>query len=43
MERYVLIKMKNKDFSKVVDEIYLVTGYNHEQYSEYYYSYKKIR
>ena len=43
MEQFILDEMKNKNFSKVVNEIYLVTGYNHEQYPEYYYSYKKIR
>lgn len=35
MEKYVLSKMSNKNFSKAVNEIYLLTDYNHKQYQEY--------
>lgn len=35
MEKYVLSKMDNKNFSKATNEIYLLTDYNHEQYQEY--------
>lgn len=35
MERYILSKMNNKNFSKAVNEIYLLTDYNHKQYQDY--------
>lgn len=35
MEKYVLSKMNSKNFSKAVNEIYLLTDYNHKQYQEY--------
>lgn len=35
MEEYILSKMKRINFSKAVNEIYLLTDYNHEQYPEY--------
>jgi len=35
MEKYILSKMNNKNFSKAVNEIYLLTDYNHKQYQEY--------
>ena len=36
MEKYILSKMKNKNFSKATNEIYLLTDYNRLQYPEYY-------
>ena len=36
MEKYILSKMKNKNFSKATYEIYLLTDYNRLQYPEYY-------
>lgn len=36
MERFILSTMQNKNFSKAVGEIYLLTDYNHKQYPEYY-------
>ena len=35
MEKYILSKMNSKNFSKAVNEIYLLTDYNHKQYQEY--------
>ena len=35
MERYILSKMTDKNFSKAVAAIYLQTAYNHDQYPEY--------
>ena len=35
MEKYILSKMNNKNFSKAINEIYLLTDYNHHQYPEY--------
>ena len=35
MEKYILSKMNNKNFSKAANEIYLLTDYNHKQYQEY--------
>lgn len=35
MEKYNLSEMTRKNFSKAVNEIYLLTDYNHEQYPEY--------
>ena len=35
MERYVLSKMSDKNFSKAVLAIYMQTSYNHNQYPEY--------
>ena len=35
MEKYILSKMNNKNFSKAVNEIYLLTDYNNKQYQEY--------
>ena len=35
MEKYVLSKMSDKNFSKAVLAIYLQTSYNHDQYPEY--------
>lgn len=36
MEKYVLSNMKDKNFSKAVSEIYLLTDYNKLQYPDYY-------
>ena len=36
MEKYVLSNMKDKNFSKAVNEIYLLTDYNKLQYPDYY-------
>ena len=36
MEKFVLSKMHDKNFSKAVNEIYLLTDYNKSQYPEYY-------
>ncbi|MEE3342731.1 MAG: hypothetical protein VZS44_01415 [Bacilli bacterium] len=36
MEKYILSNMKDKNFSKAVNEIYLLTDYNKLQYPEYY-------
>ena len=36
MEKFVLSKMHDKNFSKAVNEIYLLTDYNKNQYPEYY-------
>lgn len=36
MEKFVLSKMRDKNFSKAVNEIYLLTDYNKSQYPEYY-------
>ena len=36
MERFTLSSLKNKNFSKAVSEIYLLTDYNHLQYPDYY-------
>ena len=36
MEKFVLSKMCDKNFSKAVNEIYLLTDYNKSQYPEYY-------
>jgi len=35
MERYILSEMNRKNFSKAINEIYLLTDYNHKQYQEY--------
>ena len=35
MEKYILSEMNNKNFSKAVNEIYLLTDFNHNQYQEY--------
>lgn len=35
MEKYILSKMNSQNFSKAVNEIYLLTDYNHKQYQEY--------
>jgi len=35
MEKYVLSQMNGKNFSKAVNEIYMLTDYNHKQYQEY--------
>lgn len=35
MEKYILSQMNSKNFSKAVNEIYLLTDYNHKQYQEY--------
>lgn len=35
MERYVLSKMSDKNFSKAVAAIYIQTAYNHDQYPGY--------
>lgn len=35
MEKYVLSEMNGKNFSKAVNEIYLLTDYNHQQYQNY--------
>lgn len=35
MQVYQLTKMERKNFSRAVNEIYLVTDYNHNQYQEY--------
>lgn len=35
MEKYILSEMTNKNFSKAVNEIYLLTDYNHQQYQNY--------
>ena len=35
MEKYILSKMNSKNFSKAVNEIYLLTDYNHKQYQDY--------
>ena len=32
MEKYILSKMKDINFSKAVNEIYLITDYNKKQY-----------
>ena len=36
MEKYILSGMKNKNFSRAANEIYLLTDYNKLQYPEYY-------
>ena len=36
MEKYILSNMKDKNFSKATNEIYLLTDYNRLQYPEYY-------
>lgn len=36
MEKFVLSQMKDEDFSKAVNEIYLLTDYNKKQYPDYY-------
>ena len=36
MEKFVLSEMKDKNFSKAVNEIYLLTDYNKKQYPEYF-------
>ena len=36
MEKFVLSKMKDKNFSKATNEIYLLTDYNKLQYPDYY-------
>lgn len=36
MEKFVLSEMHNKNFSKAVNEIYLLTDYNNSQYPDYY-------
>ena len=36
MEKFVLSEMHNKNFSKAVNEIYLLTDYNKSQYPDYY-------
>ena len=36
MEKYILSNMKDKNFSKAVNEIYLLTDYNRLQYPDYY-------
>lgn len=36
MEKFILSEMKDKNFSKAVNEIYLLTDYNKNQYPEYY-------
>lgn len=36
MEKYVLSTMRDKNFSRAVNEIYLLTDYNKLQYPEYY-------
>lgn len=35
MEKYILSEMNSKNFSKAVNEIYLLTDYNHKQYQDY--------
>ena len=35
MEKYVLSKMTDKNFSKAILEVYLQTSYNHDQYPGY--------
>lgn len=35
MEKFILSKMDNKNFSKATNEIYLLTDYNHKQYQDY--------
>ena len=36
MEKYILSEMRDKNFSKAVNEIYLLTDYNKLQYPNYY-------
>ena len=36
MEKYILSSMKNKNFSRAANEIYLLTDYNKLQYPEYF-------
>lgn len=36
MEKFILSEMHNKNFSKAVNEIYLLTDYNKSQYPDYY-------
>ena len=36
MEKFVLSKMRDKNFSKAVNELYLLTDYNKLQYPDYY-------
>ncbi len=36
MEKYILSKLKDINFSKASNEIYLLTDYNKLQYPEYY-------
>lgn len=36
MEKFILSEMHDKNFSKAVNEIYLLTDYNKNQYPEYY-------
>lgn len=36
MEKFVLSEMHNKNFSKALNEIYLLTDYNKSQYPDYY-------
>ena len=35
MEKFILSEMCDKNFSKTVNEIYLLTDYNKKQYPEY--------
>ena len=35
MDKYILSQMNGKNFSKAVNEIYLLTDYNHKQYQDY--------
>ena len=35
MDKYILSRMNGKNFSKAVNEIYMLTDYNHNQYQEY--------
>ena len=36
MGKFILSEMKDKNFSKAINEIYLLTNYNKSQYPEYY-------
>ncbi len=36
MEKFILSEMKNQNFSKAVNELYLITDYNKLQYPDYF-------
>lgn len=36
MDKYILSNMQRKNFSKALNEVYLTTDYNHQQYPEYF-------
>ena len=36
MEKYILSTMRDKNFSKAVNELYMLTDYNKKQYPDYF-------